>query len=240
MKVLFSGRIPKDPAFPDDNEDSYAVNADAGRIAVSDGASESFDSRTWAELLANRFVRHPVLNQSWLRSAVVEYSDRNDRESLSWSKQSAFDRGSFATLLGIRHFEKRGAVDVVAIGDSLGVLLDGHEFVDSFPYVRADEFRQRPELLCTKETLNGFFASREFQSERRRTWSVGNKLAPVLLCMTDGIAEWALRRAEEGRPVWTDLMAIRTESELETLVLRERHAKTMRVDDTTLVVASFA
>jgi Protein phosphatase 2C len=239
MKVLFCGSVPKEPAFPDDNDDAFAINAEAGRIAVSDGASVSFDSRTLARLLADRYVQRPVVSEGWLRPVIAEYASRYDRDSLSWSKQAAFDRGSFATLLGVRHQVKRGAIEVVAIGDSLGVLLDGHEFVESFPYVRAVEFRQRPDMFCTDGALNRFVASPDFVRRRRRTWSIRERRAPIVLCMTDGIAEWALRRAEEGSPVWTDLLQLRTESDLETLVRRERAVKAMRVDDSTLVVASF-
>lgn len=239
MNVLFSGSVPKEPAFPGDNDDALAINAEAGRIAVSDGASVSFDSRTWATLLANRYARQPLLSEGWLRPVVVEYARHFDRDSMSWSKQAAFDRGSFATLLGVRHRVKRREIEVVAVGDSLAVLLDGDEFVESFPYVRAVEFRQRPEMLCTDGALNGFVGASDFKSRCQRTWSIRERRAPVVLCMTDGIAEWALRRAEEGSPVWTDLLQLRTESDLETLVQRERAAKAMRVDDSTLVVASF-
>jgi Protein phosphatase 2C len=239
MRVLFSGRVPKDPGYPDDNEDALAFDAGAGRIAISDGASESFDSRTWAELLARRFVQHPVLSEGWLRSSIAEYAERFDRAALSWSKQAAFDRGSFATLLGLRHSAKRGTIDVVGVGDSLGVLLDGDALVDCFPYGHADQFRQRPDLFSTDEALNAFFAPPGVKSGHRKIWSIREMVAPVVLCMTDGIAEWALRHAEEGRPVWTDLARIETASDLDALVLRERLARAMRVDDTTLVVASF-
>lgn len=238
MRVLFSGRVPKDPGYPEDNEDAFALDPGAGRIAVSDGASESFDSRTWAELLAHRFVHHPVLSQGWLSAAIAEYAGRFDRAGLSWSKQSAFDRGSFATLLGLRHSVKRRTLEVVGVGDSLCVLLDGHELVDCFPYVRAEQFHHRPDLFSTDEHLNGFFVSPGLASGYRKIWSLRESLAPAVLCMTDGIAEWALRRSEEGRPVWADLAGIATTSELEGLVFRERLTRAMRVDDSTLVVAS--
>jgi hypothetical protein len=238
MQVRFWCRIPKDEAFPDDNEDAVAIDLGTGRIAVSDGASESFDSRTWAALLAKRFVAHPVLRRDWLVGAANEYARQYDRDTLSWSKQAAFDRGSFATLLGVRSFEARGVVEVLGVGDSLGVLLDGDTYVDCFPYSNARQFKERPHLFCTNQAFNAYFASARFRSAAHKRWSTRGMAEPIVLCMTDGIAEWAMHRAEAGDPVWTTLARIETSSALEALVRRERLARTMRVDDTTLVVAT--
>src|SRR5688572_10364860 len=124
MEVAFVGQVPKDPSFPDENEDVYELEIETGRVAVSDGASESFDSRTWARLLATRFVKKPELSSNWLAQAIEDYSLSFDPAALSWSKQAAFDRGSFATLLGIEECIAHGTMDVIAIGDSLAVLLD--------------------------------------------------------------------------------------------------------------------
>ena len=101
MKILFAGQVPKDLSFPDTNEDAYEIAPDAGKIAMSDGASESYDSRAWARLLACRFVENSQIDHRWLAEAITEYTTRVDYASLSWSKQAAFERGSFATLLGI-------------------------------------------------------------------------------------------------------------------------------------------
>lgn len=240
MKVFFSGKIPKDPAFPDANEDAFEFAVNVGRIAVSDGASESFDSKTWAQLLAIRFVQYPELSKSWLADAIADYTVRFEPAALSWSKQAAFDRGSFATLLGIETFVQHGTVDVLSVGDSLAVLLDGAEIIESFPYVRADEFQQRPKLFCTNAAFNTFFNTPDFFSRHHKTWSIKDRATPIVLCMTDALAEWALRNAEEGRPMWQALTEIGDISDLEALVLQERFAKNMRIDDTTLVHLSFA
>lgn len=239
MKVLFAGQVPKDLSFPDANEDSFVLAADIGRVAVSDGASESFDSKTWAHLLTTRFVKHPELSTSWLSEAVSGYLIQFDQGQMSWSKQASFDRGSFATLLGIEYFVEHSTVDVLGVGDSLAVLLDGGEFVDSFPYVRAEEFQQRPELFCTNATLNTGFSTPDFFSRHHKTWFLSDKSAPLVLCMTDALGEWALRHAEEGNPVWRLLAEIDDVSDLESLVRQERLSRSMRIDDTTLVRLSF-
>jgi hypothetical protein len=238
VKSLFSGQVPKEPSFSEANEDVFRLALEMGRVALSDGASESFDSKTWASVLTSRFVQRPAMTERWLEEAVAEYLAQFDTSTLSWSKQAAFERGSFATLLGIEDCTEHSTVDVLAVGDSLAIFLDQGAFLDSFPYIQADEFKQRPELFSTKAALNSFF-SKDFFSRHIKTWSISGKPEPVLLCMTDALGEWALRHQQDGSPVWSDLLEIRKVQELEDLVLHERQAKNMRVDDTTLLILSF-
>lgn len=239
MKVLFSGQVPKDQSFPDANEDAIELAIDHGRVAVSDGASESFDSKSWARLLVKQFVSQPELKTNWLTEAVADYLIQFNQVQMSWSKQASFERGSFATLLGIEHFIEHGTVDVLGVGDSIAVLLDEDDFVDSFPYVRAEEFQQRPELFCTNATHNSFFSSSDFFSRHHKTWSIKERTAPIVLCMTDALGEWALRNAQEGHSMWQTIVGIKNLSDLQKLVLEERQMRRMRIDDTTLVKLSF-
>lgn len=237
MKIIFTGQVPKDSSFPDAIEDALLIG-DRGIIAVSDGASESFDSKTWAHLLTTKFVHLPALSPKWLADAISDYFDRFDLSQMSWSKQSAFERGSFASLLGIEQNAEDDTVDVLAVGDSIAVLLDGDVFITSFPYKHAEEFQQRPELFCTNASFNGFFSSPDFFSRHSKTWSLKRRTSPVILCMTDALGEWALRNEQEGHPVWQEMTGLERVSELEALVLRERQTRNMRIDDVTLVILS--
>jgi hypothetical protein len=240
MVVLFAGQIPKDPAYPEATEDVLVAEPARGRLALSDGASESFDSRTWAQLIARKFTKEPEIGVGWLSEAVKEYVASFDVSALSWSKQAAFDRGSFATLLGIQHFCEQGAIAVFAMGDTLAAFCDGAQLIETFPYVESEQFQQRPELFSTNSGLNDCFGAQDFFARHHRTWSIDETREPELLCMTDALAEWALRSMELGIPAWEKLRGINEHCEMEALVSQERQAKTMRVDDTTLVRLSFA
>ena len=143
MRLLFQGTVPKVLDYPGDNEDAAAVDEDRGRIALSDGASESYDSKTWSNLLVKHFVRDPRVGPGWLRRSVAEFADRVNRDELSWSKQASFDRGSFATLLGIRWDPSNAVVDCWCIGDSLVALLDGRDLLAIDPAVSGTEHRYK-------------------------------------------------------------------------------------------------
>jgi hypothetical protein len=235
MRLLFSGQIPKDPNYPEELEDAMCVSLGENRVAVSDGASESFDSKEWAELLANGYIEDPRLGVDWLRKQIEHYGRAVDSAALSWSKKAAFERGSFATLLGLQHCPESCIVDVLGIGDSLAALCDCGELLDTFPYTRSDQFEQRPELLSTNGVLNSRFELPGYFLECHKKWDTTEKQEPVVLLMTDALAHWALRSSEQGNPVWRRLIEIKERSTLESLVLEEREVKNMRVDDVTLV-----
>ena len=74
MRVLFSGQVPKDPLYPEAIEDSYEFLISDGRIALCDGASESFDSKTWARIVTSQFVDDPEIKASWLDECIRRYA----------------------------------------------------------------------------------------------------------------------------------------------------------------------
>lgn len=239
MRALFVGTCAKEPERPETNEDAYEFSADRQRLVLSDGASESYDSRFWARLLARKFADDPCFDQSWVESAMMEYQAEHDFAALSWSQQLAFERGCFATLLAVEHDTVNNRLVLFGVGDSVAVLLVGLEVVRAWPLDHPDSFKERPTLLSTLRSHNGFTQAPDFRSLARAELDLTGFPEPTLLCMTDALGEWALRVAgdEPGRLV--DLLAIRNEEQLKALVVAEREAKRMRVDDSTLAMLKF-
>ena len=115
LRVLRVFSIPKREDMC--NEDRYCVSDDGAICAVSDGASVSFDSGPWAEILARRFISNQDISKLWIEAAIDEYCSAYDREAMSWAYQAAFDRGSFATLLGIVCASDGRGVGIFAFGE---------------------------------------------------------------------------------------------------------------------------
>jgi hypothetical protein len=235
MRVLFCGQVPKDPLYPEAIEDSYDIRITDGRLALSDGASESFDSKTWARIVTSQFVDDPALNPSWLDNCLRKYVDQFDLQAMSWSKQASFNRGSYATLLGAEVFPEKKAIDVMAVGDTICAVIEDEALIATFPYDQYEQFQQRPEIFSTISFNNAFVSSSDFYAKHFRTFTVSPNCKTSLLCMTDALGEWALRSNAGGEPKWSLLLAISTTSELEELVQVERAAKRMRTDDVTLL-----
>ena len=214
------------------NEDKYARECDT--VALSDGASISYDSACWAQIVCARYVQSPHVTSDWLDDCIVEFNKHHDRATMPWHKEAAFDRGSFASLLGVR--PTGTAIHIDAIGDSLAVLCDGNVRKDSFPYRELEQFNQAPMLLCTDPAKNPIFADGVLASEWMCDWRLEDLQSPRLLCMTDALGQWLLSR--EGNDATEKLFSFETNEAFDQFVIDERAAGRLKRDDTTLLVFS--
>lgn len=214
------------------NEDAWQFSR-KGVGALSDGASVSFDSASWARILVRRYARDPCFDKVWLASAVREFAALHDRENLSWAQQAAFDRGSFASLLGLRREETR--VEILAIGDSIAVLCDADRVVATFPYEFPGQFDERPLLLSTDPARNAFLAECSVRRNFAVEWDMSSLAAPSILCVSDALGHWIIsRRDDEPSPI-AALRAITSRRQFTRFVVNERIAARMRRDDTTML-----
>lgn len=234
LSVLFEGTVAKHVESPSDNEDAYRLAPDVGRIVLSDGASESFDARTWAHLLVDRMAVED-LSLAAVAACAQSYEAVHDPEQLTWSKAAAYQRGSFATLLVVQDIPESSLLTISTVGDSLAVWFDGDTMLASVPYGSSEEFVNKPSLLSTRMELNepeGLHCSvHEWKYEEQ-----GHKF---LLCMTDALGAWLLSHQERGDSSALEaLCSIRESHELVELVENERAAGRMRRDDSTLIITS--
>lgn len=233
LGIEFCATVPKEPEHPELNEDCVATDERGGRFALSDGASESYDSKRWAQLLTMRYLETPDLTFDWVKGAVRAYSQGVDFDSLSWAQQAAFDRGSFATLLTLSANVQTFELDVLSIGDCLAVHCVEGQICASFPFINSGEFQARPRLLSTRIEANAFVDHPDFHRRSRVAWPCIPG-ARVLL-MTDALGQALLYDIESGGDMLLTLLGIAEQQEFEQFVLSLRAAKSIRLDDTTLV-----
>ena len=216
------------------NEDSFRRSA-KGVYALSDGASVSFDSASWARILVRRYTRDPEFTREWLSAAIAEFRQLYDRDSLPWMQQASFDKGSFASLLGVRMADGGRAIQVLSVGDSLAVLCDGDRIKATFPLSSAAEFTQSPQLICTNPTHNAFLDKMDFAYDLVADWSFRGLEQPALLCMTDALGHWLLSQRDRDSSPISVLRRLRTPGAFARFVREERAAGRMKRDDTTLI-----
>ena len=216
------------------NEDSFQRSA-KGVYALSDGASVSFDSASWARILVRRYTQNPEFSREWLSAAIAEFRELYDRDSLPWMQQASFDKGSFASLLGVRIVDGGQLIQVLAIGDSLAVLCDGDCIKASFPLSAASQFNQSPQLLCTNPAQNVFLDEVDFDYDLAADWSFRGLEEPALLCMTDALGHWLLSQRDHDRSPISVLRQVKTPKAFAHFVQEERAAGRMKRDDTTLI-----
>ena len=216
------------------NEDSFQCSR-KGAYALSDGASVSFDSASWSRILVRRFAQRPAFTTEWLSEAIADFSKLYDRETLPWMQQAAFDKGSFASLLGVQVLDQGRLIQVLAIGDSLAVLVDGDRIKASFPYTVASQFDQRPQLLCTNPAENKFLEEIDYNYEISADWTFRGIENPGLLCVTDALGQWLLSWSNPERSAISILRSLRTPKAFSRFVQAERSSGRMKRDDTTLL-----
>jgi hypothetical protein len=234
MRIVFKGVVPKELEHPDTNEDALSIKKNV--VALSDGASESFDAKSWARILVRNYVNRENFNESWLLGAIAEYSSLHDRGKLSWSKQASFDRGSFATLLGIEQYVESNSVRVLALGDSLAVLISNGRLERSYPYSSSEDFNQNPALISTNQSDNDFINNQNFLSNHSVTWDIQHLDHPFVLCMTDALGQWFLKTYPLEPTILESLLSFRSESDMQEFIAALRRDKAIRTDDTTLLV----
>ncbi|MDR1975608.1 MAG: hypothetical protein LBQ18_01305 [Campylobacteraceae bacterium] len=243
MELLFCGSIPKSDDKPHENEDYYNIGiADENvRIALSDGATVSYDSKRWAKAVADYFVKRGLISNKDIDKLIkTYYSHRFDFKNLTLFQRRGLRFGSYATILGIEYDFDTNFLQIVSVGDSVAVLLDGDRFVDSFPYSLASEFRKDPKLLSTKKRHNCFFSRSKKYGKFYKVWNLNSTSAPILLCMTDALSEFAFKSYERGnKDVWQEIAGIKTMQEFKSFIEEKRRDKTMKIDDTTLICANF-
>ena len=251
LRKRYAASVPKDPAAPEQNEDSFGCDEARQLFVLSDGASESFNSRLWARVLVGVGLEvrpgSPRAHCQFLRHCINVYEDRCREGVRTWAEEAAYARGSFATYLAVRGARAPEEAIVLGTGDSLAVLAADGELVSSFPYTTAEQFAERPHLLSTRPALNrlgGIDVVEALRSLCRedpggalhRRWNLGEFHGARILCMTDALGAWLLRGEQDGEPRLRRLLELETEEDLRELVEEERRHRRMRRDDTTLLV----
>ena len=201
-------------------------------FALSDGASISFDSRSWAKFLTDKFLENQAVNQEWIKNAVEAYNQSYTVDKkLSWAQEEAFKKGSFATLLGLVFDPITKIATITAIGDSNAFFLvnnkKGLNVKDCFPYQKAEDFNKNPLLISTVLNKN------QEVKPLITKWKVRKK--DSIFLMTDALAQWTLKDKENIKK----LAELKDEGDFLHLINSEREAKNIKIDDCTLIRINF-
>ncbi|MDR1554638.1 MAG: hypothetical protein LBS39_01265 [Campylobacteraceae bacterium] len=237
MELLFSGSVSKE--YNHENEDVFDIGfiEHGVRIALSDGATVSYDSKEWAKILVNYFIKNGELSGFDIKKIIkIYYSSRFCFKDMTPIQKRGLIYGSFATILGVEYSFADNFIKVFAIGDSIAVLLDGEKLIETFPYSLSAQFKKPPQMLSTKKRNNFFFSYAKDRSKFYKVWKLQNISYPILLCMTDALGEWALRETKRGNDkVWREILSVCSAKEFIRFVWNKRDNHTIKTDDTTLI-----
>jgi serine/threonine protein phosphatase PrpC len=219
--------LPKKGHTLEDYEDAFAGNADQGRFAVADGASESAFAGIWANALVEAYVRSPRPWSAWLPAARKRWRVQGQKRELPWYAETKFQEGDFAAFLGIAFNGDRWLAE--AVGDSCLFRIRDGRLAGAFPVRHSSDFSNRPSLLGSR--LRGAGQPRAHRFRMQGDCRPGD----VFFLMTDAIAQWFLKKAEEGRRPWEELQAIPAQEQFVPWLEKLRENKELRNDDVTLM-----
>jgi hypothetical protein len=220
--------LPKDEDLPQANEDWFKASSN-GRFAVlCDGASESFDSKIWAQCLGRSFLRFQTLDLKSVSFSRKLFGRLYRWKSLPWNFQAAFDRGSFAAVIGV--CMRENGLQLHGVGDSNAFLIVNGNLVNSFPIREVQQFPRFPTLICSNHS-----GDPEFVSER---WEVKSPQETILLLASDAVALWLFKTLREDPQSSVDIIAADSNG-LRSIVEQARFKGQIRSDDLTLLVFKF-
>ncbi|HKU72496.1 MAG TPA: hypothetical protein VJR02_01125 [Pyrinomonadaceae bacterium] len=217
-------------------EDAIAIDAQAARFAISDGATEAFDARNWAERLAQHWVqRKSTLTveefREWVAAEGRELQDSWNGLTLSWYSEEKARKGSFAALVGVELDFKSESPSwrAIALGDSCLLQCRKTMLVKSLPLDRSENFSSAPVLVASDSSLH------ESSMQSVVTDSGTCQNGDVLLLMSDAAASWCLQRFENGDLDVEQFLSVKTDEELREFFDTERMAGRIRNDDLAIV-----
>ncbi|MEI8291173.1 MAG: hypothetical protein WCH99_17030 [Verrucomicrobiota bacterium] len=232
--------LPKHGSTEAEYEDAYSISIPDSRFAIADGATEASFSGMWAKQLVRAFTGKKIaipLQLEELKPLQARWHTFVHRNPLPWYAEEKVSNGAFAAFLGLELSEENTADglkrnwQVSAAGDTCLVQIRGNSILEAFPYKDSGSFNNHPDLLGSANIFNE--NSSKLISHHAGTWGCED----VFFLMTDALACWFFKSAEQGQEPWNILRDLDTEAQVsfKDFVAGLRSSSSMKNDDVTLV-----
>jgi hypothetical protein len=226
--------LPKADTAPSECEDSIAIDISRLRFAVSDGATEGFDSRRWARYLTRAWVSPSsgALDTFDFIDRVRALGERLEEKwagrRLPWYLEEKASAGAFAAFLGLQ-ITPEWTWSALALGDCCLIIERDRTLAQAFPLSSPDDFSNRPILVASK-------TDRDASKQALRLGQGVCLPGDTFLLMSDAIACWYLGHATSNRELLDDFhSALCDTSALVALMARERTSRRLRNDDVAVI-----
>lgn len=228
--------LQKEDCAPAECEDAISINAESWRYALADGATEGFDSRSWARRLVDGWTQADTapLTSEAFRPWVEEQGHRlhaswNDR-ALPWYAEEKARQGSYAAFVGLEFRVSNDALhwQAIALGDSCLIQRRGGSISRALPIADDALFNSTPLLVPSLGSLQ------EAALQHATVDGGVVERGDVFLLLSDAGAAWYLKLSKERKAVeeeFDSLLAASDVGALLELFQRERQAKQIINDD---------
>jgi serine/threonine protein phosphatase PrpC len=155
-------------------QDKYAYKTDLSSIALSDGATQGYESGAWANILVNSYINNPSNRASTFLRLLIQASTSFNRElnqknikvenkAIESLIQQTKEKGSYCTFIGV---EINGHnVQVASYGDSVLFHFRNGELIHSIPTDNSSILDEYSNFLNTNVVeKTDFFVEKNFIS----------------------------------------------------------------------------
>ena len=235
---FFCANIPKEGETASEDFGLAEETRTGWRAAVADGATSSFLSGYWAQMLCQGYCEQAegagdtLPDLTPFRAAWRDYAIS---QPLPWYMQEKLKAGAAAAFVGITLSPVEERWRAVAVGDCCLIQLRDKRLLTAFPVERADDFGAIPILLHTDPAHRG----------ETYTRATGGTFQPgdAFYLMSDALAAWFLREFEQGREPWNWLADLQGDAGIREFARRIRSLREtgrLKNDDTTLIHLHYA
>ena len=228
--------MPKLDHEASDCEDVIALDTQTCRFAVSDGATEAFDARNWADRLAKHWVQNesalsPGEFREWVVAEGRELQDTWNGLSLSWYSEEKARTGSFAAFVGVEVDLQSDLPSwkAIALGDACLLHCRRGELLKSLPVSRSENFTTAPVLVASDSSVH------ETSMKSLVVETGVCQSGDVLLLLSDAMASWCLERFEKNDLDPNQLFETKDDDKLKEFFDDQRLTGKMRNDDLALL-----
>lgn len=218
------------------SEDALASNLRSGAVALSDGASSSWQagewalhlSRSWCETEVEWTVETHEARVASIREAFNDLS-RDSDEPAAWFADEVAKRGAYAAFLGVQFKETHGPqveYQVLSVGDVCLVHVDTEGQLRSFPITAENDFTSQPDLISSAPAAKQLLPA---------AISGGLNEHEYLLMASDGVAALLL-----GEPQLVPELLSDTPETVHSVLATARAEGRMPDDDYTLIRITLA
>lgn len=225
----------------EDCQDYFAINTEKGRLAISDGMSQSIFPQWWAEELVCAYVDNAwvpsqndleSLREKWNRRVHGFLEAQKQEGKPTWMLENCLieKRGAGATLCGVC-FENETDWKGYVLGDSCLIEVASNNKIVKLERSKEEAFNNNPDYFDS--IVGGKGNVKKIQGSLEE----GVKL----LLVTDALAEFLYTQKEKGNEAEYvhQLLQLESHDEFCRLIENWRVSNHLHNDDTTLLIVEY-
>lgn len=258
-KLIFQASKQKSGEEPEDNQDAHDsfprstshLDHCVNRVAISDGATQTFYPAPWAKLLSRHFCHNEhdleklfaqknwsdwlaPIQEKWQEEVIQRVNEASSGAKWGLRNRLRTKECAGATFIGLQFnlTDDQPQCQVMIIGDSCLFHLRERKLLRSYLLEESSQFDSYPDLFTSRVISPAYVP---------QFLSITVEAGDLFILATDALAEWILKQCERDESkIFQSLTSFANQADFEAFVEKARcdaHHR-MEDDDVTLMIVS--